>query len=111
MRWRVKALVMRMCATAPGGAPLYHWIQRTFGNLRRPHYARELEFQRNLCVHMVRHGFRPRGATLVEVGTGWLPLDAIGFWMCGAARVVTFDIHRHLDARQLSHALTWMSRN
>jgi SAM-dependent methyltransferase len=109
MHWKVKAAVQRTCAALPGGAPLYHRIQRSVGKLRRPDVARKLAFQRNLCALMVEHGFRPRGATVVEVGTGWTPLDAIGFWMCGAARVASFDLHRHLDLGLLRRALEWMA--
>ena len=109
MHWKVKASVQRACASLPGGAALYERIQRTFGKLKRPDVARKLSFQRNLCTLMTQHGFRPRGATVVEVGTGWVPLDPIGFWMCGAARVVTLDLHRHLDERLLARALAWMS--
>ena len=111
MDWKVKAMIQRACAGLPGGGPLYDGIQQTFGKLRHPDVARKLAFQRSLCSLMVQHGFRPRGATVVEVGTGWMPLDAIGFWMCGAARVVTFDLHRHLNTRLLAGALEWMSRH
>jgi SAM-dependent methyltransferase len=109
MHWKVKASVQRVCATLPGGVPLYEQIQRTFGKLRTTDVAKKLAFQRNLCTLMTQHGFRPRGATVVEVGTGWLPLDPIGFWMCGAARVVTIDVRRHLDPLLLARALEWMS--
>ena len=85
----------------PGGTPVYDLLQRTMGGLRRFDVMRKLAFQRNLCALMVEHGFRPRGARLVEVGTGWIPLDAVGFWMCGAARVVTLDLNRLLDVRLL----------
>jgi|SRR5262245_22675909 len=111
MHWKVKAFVQRACAALPGGAPLYDGLQQTLGKLRHPDVARKLTFQRNLCALMVQHGFQPRGATLVEVGTGWMPLDAIGFWMCGATRVSTFDLHRHLNLRLLGKALEWMSQH
>ncbi len=111
MHWKVKAFAQRSCAALPGGAALYNGLQQTLGKLRHPDVARKLTFQRNLCALMVQYGLNTRGATLVEVGTGWTPLDAVGFWMCGAARVVTFDLHRHLNVRLLGNALEWMSRH
>jgi SAM-dependent methyltransferase len=110
MHWKVKATLQRACASLPGGTPVYDLLQRTVGGLRRIDVSRKLAFQRNLCALMIQHGFRPRGAVLVEVGTGWLPLDAIGFWMSGATRVLTFDLTRHLDERLLARALETMGR-
>jgi SAM-dependent methyltransferase len=110
MHWKVKATLQRACASLPGGTPVYDLLQRTMGGLRRFDVMRKLAFQRNLCALMIEHGFRPRGARLVEVGTGWIPLDAIGFWMCGAAQVVTFDLNRLLDTRLLARALETMTR-
>jgi len=78
--------------------------------LRQFDVMRKLAFQRNLCALMIEHGFRPRGARVVEVGTGWIPLDAVGFWMCGAAQVVTLDLNRHLDVRLLGRALETMAQ-
>jgi SAM-dependent methyltransferase len=110
MHWKVKATLQRACASMPGGTPVYDLLQRTVGGLRKVDVMRKLAFQRNLCALMIEHGFRPRGARVVEVGTGWLPLDAVGFWMCGAAGVVTLDLNRHLDARLLQRALETMTQ-
>jgi SAM-dependent methyltransferase len=109
MHWKVKATLQRACASLPGGTPVYDLLQRTLGGLGRFDVMRKLAFQRNLCALMIEHGFRPRGARLVEVGTGWIPLDAVGFWMCGAAGVVTLDLNRLLDARLLGRALETMT--
>jgi len=109
MHWKVKAAAQSVCATLPFGGRLYRGVQSLLGNSSRVDLARKLAFHHKACRLMIEHGFRPRGATVVEVGTGWLPLDAIGFWIGGASRVVTLDLNRQLDWGQLGDTLTWMS--
>lgn len=109
MHWKVKAAVQSACAALPHGTSLYRRFQTVLGKAGRVDLSRKLTFHQNACALMIQHGFRPRGATVVEIGTGWLPLDAIGFWLGGAARVVTLDLHRQVDWHQVQQALGWMS--
>ena len=51
------------------------------------------------------------GAKVMELGTGWLPLTAIGFWICGAEEVHTVDVNRHFLPSVFSKALRWMMQN
>jgi len=37
------------------------------------------------------------GKTFFEVGTGHNPIVPIGFFLCGAEKIVTVDLHRRLD--------------
>jgi hypothetical protein len=41
----------------------------------------------------------------MEVGTGWGLDVPIGFFLCGAACIKTFDAHRHLRRRRVEQAL------
>src|SRR5204863_10100607 len=36
------------------------------------------------------------GSAIVEVGTGWDLAVPVAFWLGGAARVLTIDLHRHV---------------
>ena len=47
----------------------------------------------------------------MELGTGWLPLTAVGFWICGAEEIHTVDVNRHFLPGVFSKALSWITQN
>ena len=47
------------------------------------------------------------GADIAEVGTGWIPVIPVGFWLSGARRLWTFDMNRHLRMGLLCEFLRW----
>ena len=44
-------------------------------------------------------GFDVQGATVMEVGTGWRVDVPIGFYRCGARKIITCDVNRYLVKR------------
>ena len=49
--------------------------------------------------------------TFFEVGPGHNPIVPIGFFLCGAEKIVTVDLHRRLDFGILKKSLVWMAAN
>ena len=93
------------------GGHAYMFLQRHFGALRNYDYAARFKQQADLARRLRKHGKLIDGAEVMEIGTGWIPLIPIGFWMCGAKHVMTFDLNRYLSSGLLSKALVWMSKN
>ena len=56
-------------------------------------------------------GEEVKGKTIFEVGTGHNPIVPIGFFLCGAEKIVTVDLHRRLDFGILKKSLGWMAEN
>ncbi len=56
-------------------------------------------------------GEKLRGKIFFEVGTGHNPIVQIGFFLCGAEKIVTVDLHRRLDFDILKKSLAWMAEN
>ena len=109
MNWKQRALILRAFATLPGGNAAYQLLQNRFGYFRRGDYiANRLFKQRELAACMRNNGFEIEGANVMEVGTGWVPLAPLGFWICGAARVTTFDLNRFFSPSLLRHACAWI---
>lgn len=80
MNWRLRALLLRLMATAPGGLGLYQWLQRRYGTHHQPgERLRKIRLQCDLARLIRSHGRDLDGAELVEVGTGWVPLVPLGF--------------------------------
>jgi SAM-dependent methyltransferase len=109
MHWRIKALIQKTCAVVPFGDALYYQFQRRLGNLRDPDFARKLSYHRSLARTVARHGVPLTGARILEVGTGWMPLMPLGFWICGARSVLTVDLNRYLSKGLTRQLLGWMA--
>ena len=112
MHWRWRAAALRSLGRAPGGRWLYQRLQQLAGQHRRPEFVRrQLEWQARLARGLAERGAELEGARVAEVGTGWVPLAAVGFWLCGAARVDTYDIDRWLLPETFAKALGWIATN
>lgn len=109
MKWKFKSHLQRCCSVIPGGGAIYNQLQRRLGGLRQPDYMNKFSCQKQMAILLKKHGTRINGAEVFEVGTGWIPLVPIGFWLCGAARVRTCDLNHYLELPLLRGALHWIS--
>src|SRR5712692_10128118 len=100
MNWRWKARIQRAFARLPFlQEPAYYFVQRTFGSRRRtldPFFM--LQGCAELDAYLHAAGRSVEGARVMEVGTGRGIDMPIGFFLCGAASVGTFDLHHYLKA-------------
>ncbi|MCG8457156.1 MAG: class I SAM-dependent methyltransferase [Holophagales bacterium] len=109
MSWKLRALILHTLHRAPGGVFLYQLLQARLGRFRDSEYLRiRFRKQRDLAATSLEHGGVVEGATVVEVGTGWVPIVPLGFWICGAREVVSYDLHRFLSPPLVHYVLRWM---
>lgn len=101
MNWKMKAAIQRTCAALPAGQEsVYYLLQRTFGSLRRPPDPRFLlQESARLTARLGEAGVPINGARVMEVGTGRRLDMPLGLYLCGAASVITFDLHPYLKPR------------
>lgn len=115
MHWRVKARVQNAVAMLPASVAddLYYSIQRRFGGIRSPEYLLKtrLEVVPSFLDEIERQSGDHRGRRFFELGTGRVPVIPLGLWLCGAAEVVTVDLHRYVRDDLVSSALTLIARN
>ena len=111
MNWKIKSWLQRCCNFIPAGGIVYNQLQRQLGGLRQPEYMNKFKVQKKMALMIQKHEAKIEGAEVLEVGTGWIPLVPIGFWLCGAARVRTYDLNRYLEMPLLRDALHWISNN
>jgi len=110
MNWQTKSKIMKTCALLPAAAGVYKFIQKTFGRLKADPMAR-IPAQVEMARWILEMGGKIEGKTFFEVGTGHNPIVPIGFFLCGAEKVVTVDLHRRLDLGILKKSLVWMAEN
>jgi hypothetical protein len=97
MKWQRKALIQRVCSRLPAGNALYFMLQHQFGSLRRPpDPTRLLRECATLVSELRTAGHEVAGARVMEVGTGRRIDIPLGFYLAGAASVITVDLNRYL---------------
>jgi hypothetical protein len=98
MNWKLKSRIQRACASLPVFQErAYYVLQRTFGSLRNfQDPFPMLEACAQLAGILESAGKPVKGARVMEVGTGRGLNMPLGFFLCGAESVVTFDLHRYL---------------
>ncbi len=98
MNWKLKASIQRVFAALPAGEQLYYQVQRRIGSLRQaPNPCDNLRLLEDVLIDLRNAAdFRLEGKRIMEVGTGWRPEMPLFFYLLGAARVDTFDLHRYV---------------
>lgn len=95
--WKLKVLVQFSLAHLSFGERLNHALQL----VNRSKAARKREILEALPtlgagLALIRKHVDLQGASVVEVGTGWLPLPTTLLHLAGAGRIVTYDHQRHV---------------
>jgi SAM-dependent methyltransferase len=110
MNWRVKALLQRFCAALPfAREPIYWFLQRRLGTMRIPNDPTFM-FQEaaSIRAELQRSGFCLSGARVMEVGTGRALDLPVGFYLCGAASTITFDLTPYLKSERVEQSLQFI---
>lgn len=110
LKWEHKAKIMKVCSCLPAGGGVYRLIQKMFGRLKTNPMSR-IPAQIEMARWIFDMGGKIEGKTFFEVGTDHCPIVPIGFFLCGAEKIVTVDLHRRLDFGILKRSLVWMAEN
>ena len=101
----LKTRAFRLLEKLPNrlGDRLYHKIQKTFGG-KNIHL--KIEASRNSYSDFQRLSkllnISTSGKTIIEIGSGWLPIMPYFFKYLGeASTVITYDINRHYDRKNI----------
>ena len=112
MNWKLKSMVQRACATLPfAREDLYYGLQKTFGRSRTHEPLEYFREAAEMAAQLAGAGRPLEGARVMEVGTG-RGLDLpIGLYLCGAAHLVTVDLHRYLRPERVAETLAFLRAN
>lgn len=94
--WVPKALAQKSISKL-GLLRLYHFAQRRGGRLTAFHPRARAEYAAKLAADVAPHR-SVAGATLLEIGTGWVPVVPLLLHLMGARRIITIDLNPHLQA-------------
>ena len=104
MRWEVKAAIQGVLSRLPGGYRLHRRLQRLTGTDRidvADEYRRKAQFLRRL----LDRGIALKGATVLEIGTGWHPYLPLVLHLMDAERTVTVDVNPWLTRETLAETV------
>lgn len=112
MHWKLKAGLQNAVAGLPSSLSygVYYRLQRHFGGLRRMDALAGLGDGLEAWKRLERTGLDPAGKVFFEVGTGRAPLVALAFWLLGARKVRTVDLHPYLKAELVRDCLHDIAR-
>lgn len=112
MHWKHKARLQNAVARLPSAFSyeLYYRLQRHLGGLRRMDAVAGLADGLAAWKKLLAAGDEPAGGTFFEVGTGRAPLVPLAYWLLGARRIITMDLHPYVRAELVRDCLHEMSR-
>jgi hypothetical protein len=96
MKWTTKALIQRVLSKIPGGSLFYYLGQRYFYGFRKLHIDSKIDQGNFILKNLSEVGGTVEGKITVEIGTGWVPVIPLLFWLFGSDKCFTFDIERLL---------------
>lgn len=113
MHWKLKAKLQNIVSLLPSSTSyaVYYWIQRNFGSLRRPKTIRGLTAGINTWKRIIDQGYNPSKKVFLEIGTGWIPLVPMVYWLMGAEKTITIDLNPYLKAELVKECLLYISEN
>jgi len=113
VNWKIKAAVGRTIARLPRpfSTAAYYLLQRRLGSLRRITPMSRLRLGAAMLRCLAERGRTARGATFLEVGTGWRLNVPLALWLCGAEGIISVDLNRYLKPRLVREDLDWLLRH
>lgn len=70
-----------------------------------------LEWSLRMVAALADAGAQIPGSTVVEIGTGWVPILPLVFRMAGASKIITVDQDRLMDRHTFLHAISSIHKN
>lgn len=70
---------------------------------------KRLPAQVKMASWLNEHGMAIEDCTFFEAGTGHIPLVPIAFFLSGAGRIITVDLHRRIDWGLTQDSLEWIA--
>lgn len=111
MHWKTKAKIQNAISLLPSSVSYnsYYWLQRNLGALKTIDPVAKLKAGIKTWKKIQEAGFEPAEKVFLEVGTGWIPLVPVAYWLMGAKSTVTIDLNPYMKAELINESLEYMS--
>ncbi len=111
--WRTKVVIQNSIGVLPGSTPfrINEWLTRVARGAPLARADLSQRFEKgvdNLHFLRLKSGCTVEGKTILELGTGWLGVDLLLFYLLGAKKIYTVDHHPHLTYSTFKNLLVWI---
>jgi hypothetical protein len=107
MHWKIKSFLQNAVSTLSPSASYsaYYWMQKHFGGLGSMDpssgFFAAIEGWKRICSL----GCEPVDKVFLEVGTGRAPIVPLAYYLMGARKTITIDLHPYLKGELIQGAL------
>ncbi len=60
---------------------------------------------------IINTGYDPKGKVFLEIGTGWIPIVPLAYYLMGAKRTITIDLNPYIKEDLIKECLQYVSVN
>lgn len=96
MNWRLKHQIQQVLSVAPGGDRLYYLLQRQLGGFNESSLLSKITQGMTSVLVLAESGGSLEGKTVLEIGTGWVPVIPMLFFVLGSRSCTTLDVDQLL---------------
>lgn len=96
MHWKIKSTIQKIISLFPDSLayPVYYYVQRNFGGLKYVNPVCGLTSGINIWLSIKERGSNPQDKVFFEVGTGWVPLVPLSYYLIGSKKTISIDLIR-----------------
>lgn len=95
-RWRIRNGILSLLSKIPAGENLYQLMQKYFGQFNNEDFVRNKIHEINdIILFACNKGIDIKGLTIIELGTGWVPLAPVLLSLYGAQSVTSIDLNHY----------------
>ncbi|HER07827.1 MAG TPA: class I SAM-dependent methyltransferase [Bacteroides sp.] len=99
-KWILKAVVQKSISYLPGSEKINYLFQKyvTRGvDLTDEHFGHKIRHASDHLRFLDKYAGLDRGHVILELGTGWYPVVPVMFYLSGAGRIISVDIHSWIN--------------
>ncbi|MGC9332198.1 MAG: methyltransferase domain-containing protein, partial [Bacteroidales bacterium] len=99
-KWILKAVVQKSISYLPGSEKINYLFQKyvTRGvDLTDEHFGHKIRHASDHLNYLNKYAGENQAHTILELGTGWYPIVPVMFYLSGAGRVISVDIHNWIN--------------
>jgi len=118
MNWKVKAFVQKCISVLPErlSFEIYFQMQRHFGRLKKPFNpinppSGGISEGIRFLEKIQNAGYTYRDKVFFEVGTGWVALVPLTYWLSGAKKIITMDLNPWLRKELVKESISFIANN
>ena len=113
MHWKLKSIIQNSISILPPYSAfcIYYWLQRNFGELKKINPINRLSGGIEIWNLIKQIGYNPIGKVFFEIGTGWIPIIPLSYWLMGAKKTITIDLNNYFKRELIVETIKYISVN